>query len=112
MAAGPGKLTLLLAAALACALAVSCLEPVEQASLSPGDQEADEPRFDLNEVTLEQLLEAAKGIDGLNSRIARNIVEFRIQNGCKRVEDLLSVPYVGETTFFKLRPHFYVRGGD
>ena len=113
MAAAVNRLLLLLATAIFYASALSCVEPIEQASLPPQETETVEIRFELNQASLEQLLEAAKEIDGLNARVARSIVEFREEHGFRRVEDLLSVPYVGETTFAKLKPYFYVRdGGD
>ena len=60
--------------------------------------------YDLNEVTLEQLL----SLPGMKRDVARNIIDFRSHNRFGRVEDLISVDGVGEKVFFQIRRYFLV----
>ncbi len=91
----------------------ACAEPVEQASL-PENLPPPPPQlvFDLNKVTLEELLSAAGGIDGLNKSVALQIIEFRRKFRYDNVEDLLAVPGIGEKTFLQIRRFFKVSRAD
>jgi DNA uptake protein ComE-like DNA-binding protein len=87
----------------------NCSEPVRQAEVPEAAAQPEaEPVFDLNSVSLEELLAAVGKIDGLDRTVARNIIEFRSRMGFERVEDLLAVAEIGEKTFLKMRGHFRV----
>ncbi len=100
-------------ASILAALSLACAEPVEQASL-PENLPPPPPHliFDLNNVTLEELLSAAGRIDGLNKTVAQQIIEFRREFRYKRVVDLLAVPGIGEKTFLQIRRFFKVSRAD
>ncbi len=60
---------------------------------------------DLNKADVEQLT----GIPGIGPVTAARIVTWREENGpFRRVEDLLKVKGIGDTTFEKLRPYIKV----
>jgi len=91
----------------------ACTGPVEQAD-APENLPDPPPElvFDLNRVSLEELLDAADRISGLSKTVAREIVEFRKELHYERVEDLLAVPGIGEKTFLQIRRFFKVSSAD
>jgi DNA uptake protein ComE-like DNA-binding protein len=104
------RAAVILPAMIAVVAALSaCSEPVEQAEIAETlPPPPEELVFDLNTVTLEELLDAVRKIDGLNAAIARNIIEFREKVGFEHIEDLLAIPEIGEATYLKIRRHFKV----
>jgi competence ComEA-like helix-hairpin-helix protein len=80
-----------------------CVEPIEQAQL-PDDSPPPETRYDLGTVTFEQLT----SIKGIGPKRAAAIIGFRDMYGFRRVEDLLAVEGIGESTFLQIRRYFYV----
>jgi len=89
---------------------VGCTESVEQADLPDLlAQPHKERHYELNQVSLEELLSAAKEIDGLTVAVAESIINFRSDLRFRRVQDLLAVPGIGEKTYLKIRKYFYVK---
>jgi DNA uptake protein ComE-like DNA-binding protein len=98
---------LILAMAL---LLAGCSEPLEQADMP--ERTTSQPKefqFDLNKVTLKQLLANREKMGKPSERILRNIVEFRRQFRYSRVADLLAVKGIGEKTYLKIRRFFFVK---
>lgn len=95
----------LIPAALAALLPLlaSCNTDIKQVQVEE-QYPAPEKTFDLNTVTLKEL----ETISELRSDVARNIIAFRERFGFRRVEELLNVEGIGETTFLKIRRYFFV----
>jgi competence protein ComEA len=57
---------------------------------------ADEVKINLNEATVEELIQ----LKGIGQKYAERIIEFREKNGpFKKIEDLMNVPGIGQKIF-------------
>lgn len=61
-------------------------------------------QYDPRTVTIEEL----RTIPGLNKNVEENIIKFQRNPGFERVEDLLSVPGIGEKTWLKIGGYFLI----
>ena len=77
---------------------------VSAEALAKADQEqapASKPTVNLNTATIDQLTT----LPGVGRKTAELIIEYRTKSGgFKKIEELMNVKGIGETTFLKLKP--------
>ena len=67
------------------------------------------PSVNVNAATTQQF----EALPGIGPSTAQRIVAYREKNGpFKKLEDLMNVQGIGETSFLKLRPHLTLGGTD